>query len=123
MSSIEQAAAAKQEEIHTARQEAEAQGVTIEGVRYAGDDKSRWALNEARDFAQRTGMRTFSVWLDADEQYHPDHPASEVHQAALAMFNRRAFLIDQEARLMAEIDMAVESGDAKALQGVAWPSV
>jgi len=109
--------AAKRAEIEAARKAAEHEGVTIEGVRYAGDPSNRQALSEALDLAAITDQTNFSSWKDSDGQFHTAHPVADVHAALLAIGQRRGELIDREGVLNEQISAAT---DVETLEGIQW---
>lgn len=79
------------------RKEKEAEGVTVNGIRYAGNPANRQALSEALQFAAQAGVTTFPRWKDSDGQYWMNHLVSDVQQALEAIGARRSALIGLEA--------------------------
>lgn len=80
----------KRRKIEQARKQAEAEGVTLEGVRYAGDPENRQALREALEYADASGITTFDAWKTSDDDYLTDHPVAQVQQAYQEIGARRA---------------------------------
>lgn len=107
---------AKRAAIETARKAAEREGVTIEGIRYAGDPSNRQALSEALDLAAITDQTHFSSWKDSDGQFHAAHPVADVHAALLAIGQRRGELIDREGVLSDQITAATDVETVEAIQ-------
>ncbi len=101
--------------IKAQRKAAEAQGVTVNGVRYSGDASNRQALQEARVAAQDSGQTTFSAWKGSDGSFITDHPVADVDQALRLIGQRRSELI----RLEGEFIAVVASG-AMSLDDVDW---
>jgi len=95
------------------RKDAEAKGVTIHGIRYAGDPSNRQALSEALDSAADSGATTFPGWKDSDGRYRTDHPVSDVRDALRKIGQRRSALIALEAQHVA--DVADGAADIQAL--------
>lgn len=96
--------ARKRRDIVSARKAAEAQGVTVNGVRYAGDADTRRDMKEALDYCTMTGVVAFTAWKDADGGYHLNHPVSDVRNALMSIATRRGALIAREGELLAQID-------------------
>ena len=96
----------KRREIVQARKAAERQGVTIQGVRYAGDADNRRDMKEALDGFQVSGQTAVQRWKDSDGKYHRNHPVSEIHNAYFQILMQRQQFIDREADLVAQIDAA-----------------
>ncbi|MBS8267212.1 DUF4376 domain-containing protein [Halomonas litopenaei] len=109
--------AAKLTEIEQSRKGAEAYGVILNGVRYAGDPSNRQALSEVLDLAEATGMTTISAWKDSDGGFHADHPVADVRQALLNIAARRGDLIAQEGALAEKI-AAAET--VEAVEVIGW---
>ena len=86
-----------------ARKSQERQGVTINGIRYAGDPGNRQALKEAIEFMDDAGLTEFPTWKDSDDVFHADHPLADVKDAARAIGARRAQLIAAEGEYAAQI--------------------
>ncbi|MES3674591.1 hypothetical protein QC589_01405 [Halomonas elongata] len=98
------------------RKAAEAEGVTINGVRYAGDPGNRQALQEAMDLAHEQGLTRFESWKSSDEVFIDDHPVADVHAALLAIAARRSALIALEGRYAQD----VVSGVFTDLDNLSW---
>ncbi|SER79085.1 protein of unknown function [Vreelandella subterranea] len=113
-------AARKRREIESARKSAEAQGVEVSGIRYAGDPGNRQAIREALEAAEDKGQEVFARWKDSDNAWHIDHSVADVWDALRAIAARRSELINQEGELNAQIDAALEADDRAALESVAW---
>ncbi|MDI5984894.1 DUF4376 domain-containing protein [Halomonas sp. M4R5S39] len=109
--------AAKLDEIESARHAAEAEGVTVNAIRYAGDPSNRQALKEAIDLAERTGQTHFARWKDSDGTFHETHPVADVDAALMAIAQRRGELIDREGEKAAAI---ADAPDAATLEGITW---
>ena len=103
-------------EVPGERKKREAEGVTINGVRYAGDASNRQALNEAVQFAEQAGATTFDRWKDSDGSYHADHPVADVKKALQSIAARRSALIALESE---HVD-AVLSGSVASLDELDW---
>ena len=86
-----------------ARKEQERQGVTINGIRYAGDPSNRQALQEAIAFMEDAGLTKFPKWKDSDNQFHAGHLLSDVVDAYQAIGERRAALIAIEGEYAEKI--------------------
>ncbi|MFB9867922.1 DUF4376 domain-containing protein [Vreelandella sulfidaeris] len=108
---------AKRAALEAARKDAEREGVTVEGIRYAGDPSNRQALSEALDLAAITDQTHFSSWKDSDGQFHAAHPVADVHAALLAIGQRRGELIDREGALNEQISAAT---DVETLEAIQW---
>lgn len=115
--SLDDLKARKSREINDARKEAEAQGVTVNGARYAGDSDSRRDMREALDYCKMTGTVAFSAWKDSDGHYHLNHPVSDVRSALMQIGIRRGQLIAREGEFMAQIDAAETEQD---LDAITW---
>ena len=109
--------AAKRAALETDRKAAEREGVTVEGIRYAGDPSNRQALSEALDFAAITGQTHFSRWKDSDGQFHTAHPVEDVRAALLAVGQRRGELLDREGVLNAQI---IAANDVETVEAIQW---
>jgi len=103
-------------QIESQRKAQEAQGVTINGVRYAGYPGNRQALAEALEYASSAGVTTFSGWKDSDDGFHADHPVADVQQAYQATGTRRSELIAKEGEYVAQ----VEDGSLTDASNLAW---
>jgi hypothetical protein len=90
-------------QLSAARKAQERQGVTLNGIRYAGDPGNRQALQEAIAFMNDTALTEFSKWKDSDGQFHADHPLSDVLDAYRAIGVRRASLIAAEGQYAEQI--------------------
>jgi len=102
--------------IEPQRKAAEAQGVTINGIRYAGDPDNRQALNESLQFAAAANMATFAGWKDSDGVFHADHPVADVQAAYEQIGYRRGALIALEGRYAAQL----VSGEIDSIEGLSW---
>jgi hypothetical protein len=100
-----------------ARKEQEHQGVTINGIRYAGDPGNRQALQEAIAFMEDAGLTKFPKWKDSDNQFHIDHPVADAVDAYRAIGERRAALIAIEG----EYAEKIIAGTLTDLSEVVWP--
>lgn len=109
-------AASKRSEIEQGRKDAEAEGVTVNGVRYSGDASNRQALKEAIDFASRAGVTHFPSWKDSDDSFHANHPVADVDQALITIGHRRGLLIAREGELVAAINAATTSDEIAAIE-------
>ena len=99
------------------RKEIEQQGVTINGIRYAGDPSNRHALQEAIAFMDYAGRTEFESWKDSDNAFHADHPLVDVVHAYQVIGSLRALLIAAEGEYAARIT----GGTFTDLRLVAWP--
>ena len=90
-------------QLTAARKEQERQGVTINGIRYAGDPSNRQALQEAIAFMEDAGLTKFPKWKDSDNQFHAGHLLSDVVDAYQAIGERRAALIAIEGEYAEKI--------------------
>ena len=104
-------------QLTAARKEQERQGVTINGIRYAGDPSNRQALQEAIAFMEDAGLTKFPKWKDSDNQFHAGHLLSDVVDAYQAIGERRAALIAIEGEYAAQII----AGTLTDLSEVVWP--
>lgn len=102
--------------IESQRKAAEADGVTINGVRYGGEPSNRQALGEALEFASASEATVFPGWKDSDNQFHADHPVADVLSAYQAIGQRRSQLIGLEGQYIAE----VEDGTLTDVSGLDW---
>ena len=100
-----------------ARKEQETQGVTINGIRYAGDPGNRQALQEAIAFMDDAGLTEFPGWKDSDNKFHVNHPLADVVDAYRAVGMRRVALIAAEGEYAAQIT----AGTLTDLSEVVWP--
>ena len=99
------------------RKEQEHQGVTINGIRYAGDPGNRQALQEAISFMDYAGLTEFPTWKDSDGAFHQNNPLADVKNAARAIGARRSQLIAAEGEYAAQII----AGTLTDLTEVVWP--
>jgi len=104
-------------QLTAARKEQERQGVTINGIRYAGDPGNRQAIAESIDFMTDAGANEFISWKDADNVFHANHPLTDVIDAYRAIGVRRVQLIAAEGQYAAQ----VQDGTMTDLSGVVWP--
>jgi hypothetical protein len=102
--------------IEPQRKVAEAQGVTVNGIRYAGDPSNRAALLEVIQFAREAQLTTFVSWKDSDSQFHANHPVADVEQALLAIAQRRSALIALEGQYAAQ----VLAGELDSVERLSW---
>jgi len=100
-----------------ARKSQERQGVTINGIRYAGDPGNRQTLQEAIAYIEDAGLTEFPTWKDSDDVFHADHPLADVKDAARAIGARRSQLIAAEGEYAAQII----AGTLTDLSEVVWP--
>jgi hypothetical protein len=105
------------QQLTQARKEQETQGVTINGIRYAGDPGNRQALQEAIAFMDDAGLTEFESWKDSDDVFHADHPLADVKDAVRAIGARRSQLIAAEGEYAAQI----AAGTLIDLSEVVWP--
>ena len=90
-------------ELEQKRKGEEAEGVVINGVRYAGDPSNRQALLEVVQFAREAGITEFPSWKDSDGSFRQGHPLTEVEQALMQIATRRGALIALESGYAAQI--------------------
>ena len=102
--------------LEESRKEAEAEGVTINGIRYSGDPSNRQALLEVVQFAREAQQTSFVSWKDSDGNFHSDHPLVDVEQALGAIAQRRGALITMEAQYQAQID----AGSLTDVEAISW---
>jgi hypothetical protein len=105
------------QQLTQARKEQETQGVTINGIRYAGNPGNRQALQEAIAFMDDAGLTEFEGWKDSDNVFHANHPLADVRDAYRAIGARRAQLIAAEGEYGAQII----AGTLTDLSEVVWP--
>ena len=105
------------QQLTQARKEQETQGVTINGIRYAGDPGNRQALQEAIAFMEDAGLTEFEGFKDSDNQFHIDHPVADAVDAYRAIGMRRVALIAAEGEYAAQII----AGTLTDLTEVVWP--
>ena len=101
-----------------ARKEQERQGVTLNGIRYAGDPGNRQALQEAIAFMDDAGLTEFESWKDSDNVFHANHPLADVRDAYRAIGIHRVALIEAEGQYAAQII----SGTLTDLSELVWPA-
>jgi hypothetical protein len=99
------------------RKAQERQGVTINGIRYAGDPGNRQALQEAIEFMNDAGLTEFPKWKCSDDEFHVNHPLADVFDAYRAVGVRRVALIAAEGEYAAQII----AGTLTDLTEVVWP--
>ena len=99
-----------------ARKEQERQGVTINGIRYAGDPSNRQAMQESLAFMEDAGLAEFTSWKDSDDVFHANHPLADVRNAYRAIGVSRAGLIAVEGFHAAKIT----AGTLTDLAGLSW---
>ena len=104
-------------QLTAARKEQEQQGVTINGIRYAGDPGNRQALKEAIEFMEDAGLTEFQKWKCSDDEFHVNHPLADVFDAYRAIGIRRVALIAAEGEYAAQIT----AGTLTDLSEVTWP--
>lgn len=102
--------------IETQRKAAEAEGVTINGIRYSGDPTNRQALGEALTFADAANLTEFAGWKDSDGGFHSTLPVADVQQAYQAIGQRRSELIALEGQYVA----GVMDGSITYISGLEW---
>ena len=105
------------QQLTQARKDQERQGVTINGIRYAGDPGNRQTLQEAITYIEDAGLTEFPTWKDSDDVFHADHPLADVKDAARAIGARRSQLIAAEGEYAAQI----AAGTLTDLSEVVWP--
>jgi len=105
------------QQLTQARKEQERQGVTLNGIRYAGDPGNRQAIAESIDFMTDAGANEFISWKDADNVFHANHPLTDVIDAYRAIGVRRVQLIAAEGQYAAQ----VQDGTMTDLSEVVWP--
>jgi len=104
-------------QLTAARKEQERQGVTLNGIRYAGDPGNRQALQEAIAYLEDAGLTEFPTWKDSDGVFHAGHLLSDVVDAYQAIGERRAALIAIEG----EYAEKITEGTLTDLSEVVWP--
>ena len=104
-------------QLSATRKSQEAQGVTINGIRYAGDPGNRQALQEAIAFMEDATLTEFPSWKDSDDVFHVDHPLIHVVDAYRAIGARRVQLIAAEGQYAAQ----VVDGSLTEVTGLTWP--
>jgi len=103
--------------LSAARKAQEQQGVTLNDIRYAGDPGNRQALQEAMAFMDDAVLTEFPSWKGSDNQFHANHPLSDVLDAYRAIGARRSSLIAAEGQYAAQII----AGTLTDLSEVTWP--
>ena len=91
------------QQLTQARKEQERKGVTINGIRYAGDPGNRQTLQEAITYIEDVGLAEFPSWKDSDGVFHQNNPLADVKDAARAIGARRSQLIAAEGEYAAQI--------------------
>ena len=104
-------------QLSAARKSQEQQGVTLNGIRYAGDPSNRQALQEAISFMEDAGLTQFPSFKDSDNGFHVDHPLADVVDAYRAIGALRAQLIAAEGQYAAQ----VVDGSLTEVTGLTWP--
>ena len=104
-------------DLTAARKEQERQGVSVNGVRYAGDPSNRQALQEAMQFMADAEATEFPIWKDSDDVFHVDHPLIDVVDAYRDIGARRVQLIAAEGQYAAQ----VVDGSLTEVTGLTWP--
>ena len=105
------------QQLTQARKEQETQGVTINGIRYAGNPGNRQTLQEAITYLEDAGLTEFPTWKDSDDVFYADHPLADVKDAARAIGARRSQLVAAEGEYAAQII----AGTLTDLSEVVWP--
>ena len=105
------------QQLTQARKEQETQGVTINGIRYAGNPGNRQTLQEAITYLEDAGLTEFPTWKDSDDVFHAGHLLSDVVDAYQAIGERRAALIAIEG----EYAEKIIAGTLTDLSEVVWP--
>ena len=105
------------QQLTQARKDQEHQGVTINGIRYAGDPGNRQAISEAMQFMADAGATEFPIWKDSDDAFHANHPLTDVVDAYRAIGVRRVQLIAAEGQYAVQ----VQDGTMTDLSEVVWP--
>lgn len=103
-------------EINRQRKASERQGITHNGIRYAGSPEDRQALDEAVTFAEDAGITEFSAWKDSDNQFHANHPVADVVEAYRLIGQNRMRLIELEGQYIAQ----VQAGELTDVDGLDW---
>lgn len=89
--------------LESKRKQQEDQGITHNNIRYSGSPSNRQALNEALQFMEKHELTTFNAWKDSDDQFHLNHPVSEVEEALDLIAANRSRLIEKEAQFRQQI--------------------
>lgn len=103
-------------EVKKQRKEAEAFGVVINDVRYAGTPGNRQDLSEAIEFAHKKEITEFLIWKDSDDTFHLNHPVAEVEQAREEIASRRSEMIALEGKYQSQI----MSGEITSVDNLDW---
>jgi len=114
---LDEVKAAQIAEIEDARKAAEAKGVTVNGIRYAGDPSNRQALREALEYADAEPLDVFPSWKTSDDEFVTDHPVLDVRDAYAEIGARRSQLIAREGQRVAAIQGA---DDVATVEAVTW---
>lgn len=85
-------------QVKAQRKAAEAKGVTVAGIRHAGDPSNRQALSEALQAAKDSNQTTFARWKCASGGFKANVPAADIEAAYRQIGKRRAALIDLETQ-------------------------
>ena len=104
-------------QLTAARKSQERQGVAINNIRYAGDPGNRQALQEAITYLEGAGLTEFPKWKCSDDEFHVNHPLTDVFDAYRAVGMRRVALIAAEGEYAAQIT----AGTLTDLSEVVWP--
>ena len=99
------------------RQAQERMGVTVNGIRYAGNPSNRQAISEAMQFMADAETTEFPIWKDSDDGFHVNHPLADVVDAYRAIGVRRVQLIAAEGQYAAQ----VADGSLTEVTGLTWP--
>ena len=99
------------------RKKQEIKGVTINGIRYAGDPSNRQAMQESLAFMEDSGLAEFTSWKDSDDVFHANHPLADVSNAYRAIGARRLQLIEAESEYAEQIN----AGTLTDLTALLWP--
>jgi hypothetical protein len=102
--------------INRQRKAAERQGITHNNIRYAGSPEDRQTMDEAMIFAEDAGITVFSVWKDSDNEFHTNHPVSDVVEAYQIIGQNRMRLIELEGQYIAQ----VQAGELTEVDGLNW---
>jgi len=104
-------------QLSAARKEHERKGVTVNGIRYAGDPGNRQALQESIAFMDDASLTEFPGWKDSDNDFHNNHQLADVLDAYRAIGVRRSQLIAAEGQYAAQII----AGTLTDIREVTWP--
>jgi len=104
-------------DMEDARKAAGAEGVTVNGIRYAGDPSNRQALREAIEYADAEPLDVFPSWKTSDDEFVTDHPVQDVRDAYAEIGARRSQLIAREGQRVAEIAAA---DDVATVEAITW---